>query len=186
MNFKLLAFVYLSQIHQCAAALHKEWRDTFAQTWKEATPPHRWKPVKNSGWIQALDTWKVINPQFLNLVRQVDKGPDCPPDIEIDIFNLPYEHLSPDWQEDNFKAAESARLHILNLLQTQPDAEVGEDAFVNQVADKVHQDWLSRREPSELTGWAKALNKPFAELPKNEQDKDRAIVTICIRTLGLS
>ena len=71
-----------------------------------------------------------------------------------------FENLTPGWQEENLKAAEVA----YDLVKANIDDI---DNKMEEIADKIHQAWSARNSYSELA------KKTYAELPKEEKDKDR-------------
>lgn len=71
-----------------------------------------------------------------------------------------FENLTPKWQEENLKAAEVA----YDLVKANIDDI---DNKMEEIADKIHQAWSARNSYSELA------KKTYAELPKEEKDKDR-------------
>jgi hypothetical protein len=82
--------------------------------------------------------------------------------MSVDIANTAYADLPTQWQAENHAAA-TAVVHAIEANPT-PDVE--------ELADVVHQEWLSRNaewaEPTQLL--------PYAELPEDEKQKDREVV----------
>ena len=91
----------------------------------------------------------------------------------VDIANTAFGDLPEDWKAENAAAATT----VVGILDRHNGAvDLTDDDTRNAVGEEVHAAWLSRNE------WAKDgdLGKPFADLPKDEQDKDLAQVTTAI------
>lgn len=71
-----------------------------------------------------------------------------------------FENLTPEWKEENLKAAEVA----YDLVKANIDDI---DNKMEEIADKIHQAWSARNSKSPLAGTI------YANLPKGEKDKDR-------------
>src|SRR3989344_5653199 len=84
---------------------------------------------------------------------------------QVDIANTAYEDLPVDWQAEN-KAAAEVVVGILD--ESNGNLDLSNTEARSQVGQTVHKAWLSRNE------WAKGgeLDKPFEELPPEEQAKD--------------
>ncbi len=83
---------------------------------------------------------------------------------QVDIANTTYAALPSDWQAENRASAEIAVQQVLankNQLLT--------PAFIEQGSHVIHIKWLERN------SWAKGgeLDKPYAQLPEPEKQKDR-------------
>ena len=101
---------------------------------------------------------------------------DLPEDIDVikkqDIANTNFEDLDPNWQKENADAA----VVVMDLVHEAVDAEKElDEAFIEEASAKVHDEWLKRNDWVLHPEWGNpVLAKPFAELPEDEQDKDRA------------
>lgn len=86
---------------------------------------------------------------------------------EVDIANTAFAELPSDWQKENADAAGV----VVELIDSY-DGEINlSDADTRErVGSAIHDAWLERND------WAKGgeLDATFAELPKEEQDKDIA------------
>jgi hypothetical protein len=92
---------------------------------------------------------------------------------EIDIANTIYANLPADWQEEN-KA--SARVAINEIIRAIDQSSLN-STFIERASAIIHARWLERN-----GGYATPeQNKPYDELSENEKDKDRQIITKCIR-----
>ena len=91
----------------------------------------------------------------------------------VDIANTSYDDLPSDWQAEN-KAAADVVVGI--MVEHGGKIDLSDEEMRDQVGDTVHQAWLSRNE------WAKGgdLDKPFADLPEDEQLKDLSQVQIAL------
>ena len=85
---------------------------------------------------------------------------------QVDILNTSYAELPAKWQAENKAQAESA----IGLVAK--DMSGAMDNLEN-LAAQVHEQWLSRN------SWAKdgALGVPYSELPEEEKQKDRDVIT---------
>ncbi|OVE78495.1 hypothetical protein BVY00_02625, partial [bacterium G20] len=84
---------------------------------------------------------------------------------QVDIANTSYEDLPTDWQAEN-KAAAEVVVELIDRANGQID--LNDESVRTSVGDTVHTAWLERND------WAKGgeLDKPFGELPSDEQAKD--------------
>ncbi len=84
---------------------------------------------------------------------------------QVDIANSAYSELPADWQAENKAAADTV---VDLLLKKSGKINLSDETARIEAGNVVHDAWLSRNE------WAKGgdLDKPFAELPVDEQDKD--------------
>ena len=128
-----------------AFVLHEEWRKTRLK--EDGTYEPRWKSINDAKFIEELNKEEL--PVY---VRKTEGG------YEIDIANASYNLLSADWQNENKAAAEV----VAGLVNS------GKEFSRDEVGEIVHNAWLERN------SWAKGgeLGVPFAQLPKEEQDKD--------------
>jgi hypothetical protein len=85
---------------------------------------------------------------------------------QVDILNTPFEQLPPKWQAENNAQAASAIMLVANDLE-------GAMGNIEGLAAKVHEQWLSRN------SWAAngPLGVPYNELPEEEKQKDRDVIT---------
>ena len=137
----------MSLSEKIASAFHDNWRKKRLK--KDGTIEPRWKKVKDVEFIKALDLGNL--PDTIRITPEND--------VEIDIANTCYSQLSEDWKSENKQAAEVVT-EILTSGKTYTREEIG---------DIIHTAWLERNP------WAKSdpdLGLPFAELPKNEREKD--------------
>ena len=132
-----------------AFALHEDWRRKRLR--EDGTLFYyepKWKSIKDNGFIAKLNENEL--PEY---VRKNENG-----NWEIDIANACYSQLSGDWQAENKAAAEV----VAEIIES------GNNYTREEIGDIIHNAWLERN------SWAKGgeLDVPFAELPKEEQDKD--------------
>jgi len=85
---------------------------------------------------------------------------------QVDILNTSYAELPAKWQAENKAQAESA---ISLVAKDMPGAMNN----LETLAAEVHEQWLSRN------SWAKdgPLGVPYSELPEEEKQKDRDVIT---------
>jgi 2'-5' RNA ligase len=96
---------------------------------------------------------------------------------EVDIANTSYDDLPGDWQAEN-KAAGEVVQRILK--QRGGTVDLSDEKTRLEVGEEIHKAWLSRND------WAAGgdLDVPFAELPKDEQDKDTDQIKVAMRALA--
>ncbi len=92
---------------------------------------------------------------------------------QVDILNTSYSDLPPKWQAENKAQAESA----ISLVASNMDDAMGN---IEGLAAQVHEQWLSRN------SWAKdgPLGVPYSELPEEEKQKDRDVITAAYEILS--
>lgn len=142
--------------HQIASKLHEDWRKTRLK--EDGTFEPRWKTIKDKGFSDNLDENNLpVN------IKKVEDGK-----FEIDIANSSYDQLSPDWQAENKAAAEV----VAQIIESE------KEYTIDEVGEIIHSAWLERN------AWAAEgpLGVSFAELSKEEQNKDLAQYLIGIET----
>lgn len=94
---------------------------------------------------------------------------------QIDILNTSYSDLTPKWQSENKAQAESA----IGLVAKNMDGAIEN---IEGLAAQVHEQWLSRN------SWAieqkSPLAVPYSELPEEEKQKDRDVITAAYEILS--
>ena len=94
---------------------------------------------------------------------------------QIDILNTSYADLTPKWQSENKAQAESA----IGLVAKNMDGALEN---IEGLAAQVHEQWLSRN------SWAieqkSPLAVPYSELPEEEKQKDRDVITAAYEILS--
>jgi len=94
---------------------------------------------------------------------------------QIDILNTPYSDLTPKWQSENKAQAESA----IGLVAKNMDSAIEN---IEGLAAQVHEQWLARN------SWAieqkSPLAVPYSELPEEEKQKDRDVITAAYEILS--
>lgn len=130
---------------EIAFVLHEQWRQTRLK--EDGSYEPRWKKIKDADFIAKFEGKDL--PKY---IRNGENG------YEIDIANACYTQLSADWQNENKNAAEV----VSNIVES------GNQLSRAEIGDIIHNAWLERN------SWAKdgELGVPFAELSKEEQDKD--------------
>lgn len=85
---------------------------------------------------------------------------------QVDIANTAYAQLPNDWKAEN---QASAAVAVNTFASYQGPIS---SAFVEQASNTIHIKWLERN------SWAKGgeLDRPYAELPENEKQKDREVL----------
>ena len=85
---------------------------------------------------------------------------------QVDILNTSYSDLPAKWQSENKAQAESA----IGLVAKNMDSA---SMDIEGLAAQIHEQWLSRN------SWAKdgPLGVPYNELPEEEKQKDRDVIT---------
>lgn len=96
---------------------------------------------------------------------------------QVDIANTEYEDLPEDWQAEN-KAAAEVVVGIIHEANGQVD--LSDEETRTSVGNQVHDAWMSRND------WAKGgeLDKPFQDLPADEQAKDIEQVEVGLHVLS--
>lgn len=98
---------------------------------------------------------------------------------QVDIANSTYDQLPEDWKAENKAAAEV----VVGVMVDKDGAvDLSDDATRSEVGGIVHDAWLSRNE------WAAGgdLDKPFNDLPLDEQAKDISQVEVAQRVFEVS
>ena len=92
---------------------------------------------------------------------------------QVDILNTAYADLPPKWQGENKAQAEAA----ISLVAKNMDDVMGN---IEGLAAQVHEQWLSRN------SWAAngPLGVPYNELPEEEKQKDRDVITAAYEILS--
>ena len=85
---------------------------------------------------------------------------------QVDIANTKFEDLPSDWKKENQKAAEVA---IDLVYESVIKWEKITPEMLEQMASKVHDEWLNRNKRAK--DWE--LGKPYDKLPEIEKAKDR-------------
>ncbi len=89
---------------------------------------------------------------------------------ELDIAATAYADLPSDWQGENKAGAEVVVDAVLSAIESGRELDA---TFVEEAAATAHTKWVERN-----GSWAaEGLNKPYAELPEAEQEKDRVFVS---------
>jgi hypothetical protein len=85
---------------------------------------------------------------------------------QVDILNTSYAELPAKWQAENKAQAEAA----IGLVSQNMSGALDD---IENLAAQVHEQWLSRN------SWAKdgPLGAPYSELPEEEKQKDRDVIT---------
>jgi hypothetical protein len=87
---------------------------------------------------------------------------------QIDILNTSYAELTPKWQAENKAQAQSA----IGVVSKNMDSAIEN---IEELSAQVHEQWLSRN------SWAieqkSSLAVPYSELPEEEKQKDRDVIT---------
>lgn len=163
-------------LKQAATSAHKEWQ----KNWQSQNGDEpRWKDTKDEKWISKHGTDKV------------------------DIAHTDFNQLPKDWQKDNVLGANSAMKAVQEQIAEQLKESVdynngvirtGPEVFskenidkcsidIEKASAKVHDAWVKRNGAQD---WVKetGLDKPYAELPEDEKEKDRAFVKLVISLMG--
>ena len=92
---------------------------------------------------------------------------------QVDILNTSYAELPSKWQAENKAQAESA----IGLVSKDM---AGAMDNIEDLAAQVHEQWLGRN------SWAKdgPLGVSYAELPKEEKQKDKDVITAAYEILS--
>ena len=92
----------------------------------------------------------------------------------VDIAASGFEELPADWQVENLIAAEQVVGHI---EAAEAKGEPLDDGFVERTAALLHAHWVARHGDNAPV----ALRADFADLPSEEQDKDRVQVRLALQ-----
>jgi hypothetical protein len=98
---------------------------------------------------------------------------------QVDIANTSYADLPDDWQKENRDAAEVAQRILKEHGGT---VDLTDEKTRLAVGEQIHQAWLSRENNSYAKGGE--LDKPFADLPRAEQDKDTDQLKVAMEALS--
>ena len=91
---------------------------------------------------------------------------------EVDIANCSFEELPSNWQYENLEAARVAIDMVFDKTMAQEPISQQE---ADEMASTIHDEWLKRNDwVFDAQYGDPKLAVPFAQLSKNEQDKDRA------------
>lgn len=98
---------------------------------------------------------------------------------QVDIANSTFDQLPEDWKAEN-KAAADVVVGV--MVARNGEVNLADEATRNEVGGIVHDAWLSRNE------WAAGgdLDKPFDQLPLDEQAKDISQVEVAQRVFEVS
>jgi hypothetical protein len=133
----------------------------FHADWQKTQAPEgagrkpKFKSTKDEAWIRAHGT------------------------DQVDIANTPYSELPDDWQKENRDAAEVAQRILKEHGGT---VDLTDEKTRLAVGEQIHQAWLSRENNSYAKGGE--LDKPFADLPRAEQDKDTDQLKVAMEALS--
>ncbi len=94
---------------------------------------------------------------------------------EVDIANTPFPELPQDWQTSNADSMDVALNEIFYAIENGQSLDV---AFIEDASVALHDDWLSRNKDNALPEQA----VPFSELSEEDQERDRAIIRIALKT----
>jgi hypothetical protein len=146
-------------ISEAADQIHDEWRQEYRAA--NGDKP-RWKPLNaaSEAWINEMRQTRQDAPVPETALRtnpQTGKK-------EIDIAGLPNRLLPPQHSGENTAAAAGA----IEAIIASPDADL------EAIAATLHDQWVARN-----SSWVPDNMKvPYAELPENEKEKDRAIARV--------
>ncbi|MBP6962083.1 hypothetical protein KBB49_00935 [Candidatus Saccharibacteria bacterium] len=99
------------------------------------------------------------------------------PLISQDIANTSFSELDPYWQKDNREAAQAVVEIIVNR---NGKIDLNDPETYEQIGHEIHEAWLSR------AGWIEpGLEKPFSELPEEQQEKDINQMRLALKVFGL-
>jgi hypothetical protein len=89
---------------------------------------------------------------------------------EVDIANLPFDSLPPEFQSSNLSAARAAGQFIEAMLSEK--SNVNSNVFLEAAAQSQHVHWMK-----ENRAWADpAVLVPYGDLPDVEKEKTRIVV----------
>ena len=127
------------------AGLHEVWRESRKKD--DGTYEPRIKKSKDENW-------------------NASNGTD-----EVDIANCSFEQLPSNWQYENLEAAKVAIELVYDKIISGEQFTLDE---IDQMASIIHDEWLKRNDWVFHQNYGNPkLTVPYAQLPKNEQDKDK-------------
>jgi hypothetical protein len=98
---------------------------------------------------------------------------DEPKDFKIDIANLEYKKLPPDWKGENKISAEVAVTALYEAVKAKRELD---EAFVEAASTAIHDAWRERN-----GSWAPPEQMvDFDELSEEEKEKDRVIARAAV------
>jgi hypothetical protein len=160
-----------------SAALHENWRADVQKGFVDKgespdTPRLRVSKDKSEtqdvAWYEEQEANGVV----------FERDPES--DKRLVNTNVPYNELSPSWQDANSGAAE----FVVDALVdgTENGEDVANEQFVQQLASMIHDKWM------EDNSWDREnkpeLFVPYTELDPDEQKKDADQVRIALGALG--
>jgi len=157
--------------YEIGSRLHEDWRATRTED-KEARLGRepRWKKTKDQSFIAKAQASDVVR------VGEI---------VEVDIANMSFTELPSDWQKDNLEAGKTAAKLTMGAISK--DGSIGIDGLMSltpekleELGDAIHEAWMQRTEKGD---WNAAQFVPYAELPREEQEKDLAHVRVSMETI---
>lgn len=158
-----IKFALTDAVYAVAVEGHESWRRTTRDLVENAPHPAAdGKELRDPRWKSFDGT----DEQFEHLpesFRRVTDGAR-----ELDIANLPFEMLSPKWQESNIVAGMSVYSALAEAIVSAGfDASVVPVHVMTFSASAVHEVWRS-----EQGEWSPDLNVDYTSLPAKEMFKD--------------
>jgi len=163
-NKKLFGYEVGSRLHETWRASRQE--DKEARLGREP----RWKKTKDQAFIAKAQPSDIVR------VGEV---------VEVDIANMEFTELPADWQKDNLEAGMTAARLTMNAVGK--EGAIDFDSLLSlskekleELGDGIHEAWMERTEKGD---WNAAQFVPYAQLPREEQEKDLDHVRVSMETL---
>lgn len=166
-------------VEHVASVYHGNWRTEFVA--KNPSVRNRFKLTRSAVTYKASD---FVYPMILTvgscLVHRnlkVARSRTNASLIYVDILNMAYAELPPDWTEENRATARLACRFVLHNLRRQ---RLFGAKFFEHAAETIHIQWMKRNEQHA----SKHLLVPYANLTETEKSKDRQAVLLACRVFN--
>ncbi|CAF1268588.1 unnamed protein product [Adineta steineri] len=163
-------------VQNVASIFHSNWRENFLK--KNPFVKNRFKLTKSLTHYNSSD---FLYPMILTvgscLVHRnfkVAQNRYNSSLIYVDILNMNYNELPPDWALENRATAQIACKYVIQGLRKK---KLFNQNFIEKVSTIIHNEWMKRN--GEYA--SKDLMVPFMNLTETEKDKDRKAILIACR-----
>lgn len=162
-----------------ASQFHADWRQNFLK--ENPHSKHRFKLTVHGNMYNSSD---FIYPMILNIGSclihrnlKVARDRYNASLTYVDILNMNYSELPEDWAYENRATAFVACRQVLFGIRQK---RLFNRDFIEETADKVHQDWVKRNSQRA----SKEMLIPYSYLSETEKNKDRKAIIIACRVFN--